>query len=48
MKRAFFINGERYEGSFDDASLIEALRFAARVGVGARMPKRHQPRPRAH
>jgi protein-disulfide isomerase len=44
----FFINGERYEGSFDDESLIEALRFAAQVGSGARAPKGHQPRPRAH
>jgi protein-disulfide isomerase len=27
----FFINGERYEGSFDDESLIDAMRFAARA-----------------
>jgi protein-disulfide isomerase len=44
----FFINGERYEGSFDDESLIEALRFAAQAHLGGHMPKGHQPAPRAH
>jgi protein-disulfide isomerase len=43
----FFINGERFEGNFDDESLIEALRFAGQVAAGARMQKGHQPRPGA-
>lgn len=45
---SFFINGEPYEGSFDDESLIEALRFAAQGHArhAARAP--HAPRPRAH
>jgi len=30
---SFFINGEPYEGSFDDEALIEALRFAAQAGT---------------
>jgi protein-disulfide isomerase len=44
----FFINGERYEGNYDDESLIEALRFAGQVAAGARIPKGDQPRPRTH
>lgn len=45
---SFFINGEPYEGGFDDESLIDALRFAAQAG-GAHVRKGHQaPRPRAH
>lgn len=45
---SFFINGEPYEGSFDDDSLIEALRFAAQGHArhAARTP--HTSRPRAH
>jgi protein-disulfide isomerase len=45
----FFINGEKYEGSFDDESLIEALRFAQQVASAPHAPKgHHAPRPRAH
>jgi protein-disulfide isomerase len=41
----FFINGERYEGSYDEDSLTEALRFAASAGR-VPPPRAHQPRPR--
>jgi protein-disulfide isomerase len=45
---SFFINGEPYEGSFDDEALIEALRFAAQARA-PHVTKGHQaPRPRAH
>jgi protein-disulfide isomerase len=44
----FFINGEKYEGSFDDESLIEALRFAAQAGAPHVTKGHHAPRPRAH
>ncbi|ALK95615.2 MULTISPECIES: thioredoxin domain-containing protein [unclassified Massilia] len=45
---SFFINGEPYEGSFDDEALIDALRFAAQARA-PHVPKgRHAPRPRAH
>ena len=37
---SFFINGEPYEGSFDDESLIDALRFAAQVRA-PHVPKGH-------
>jgi protein-disulfide isomerase len=42
----FFINGERYEGSFDEESLVEALRMAARAAAGVHLPKGkgHHPR----
>jgi protein-disulfide isomerase len=45
---SFFINGEQYEGGYDDESLIEALRFAARAGVAHAPKGHHAPRPRAH
>jgi protein-disulfide isomerase len=45
---SFFINGEPYEGSLDDESLIEALRFAARAHPPHVTKGRHAPRPRAH
>lgn len=45
---SFFINGEPYEGSFDDESLIEALRFAAQARVPHATKGHHAPRPRAH
>jgi len=45
---SFFINGELYEGSFDDESLIDALRFAA-LARAPRVRKEHPvPRQRAH
>ena len=44
---SFFIDGEPYEGGFDDESLIDALRFAAQ-GRAAHVTKSHAPRPRAH
>jgi protein-disulfide isomerase len=45
---SFFINGEPYEGSFDDESLIDALRSAAQTHA-PHVPKgQHAPRPRAH
>ena len=45
---SFFINGEPYEGSFDDESLIDALRFAAQARA-PRVTKGHPaPGPRAH
>jgi protein-disulfide isomerase len=45
---SFFINGEPYEGSFDDEALIEALRFAAQAGARHAARGHHAPRPRAH
>lgn len=44
----FFIDGELYEGSFDDEALIEALRFAARARAALATKGHHAPRPRAH
>ena len=44
----FFINGERYEGSFDDESLIDALRFAAQARAPHATRGHHVPRPKAH
>jgi protein-disulfide isomerase len=45
----FFINGERYEGAYDEESLLEALRIAATAGPAhAHTAKGHRaPRPRA-
>lgn len=43
----FFINGERYEGSFDDESLIDAMRFAARAHA-PHVTTHHAGRPKAH
>ena len=45
---SFFINGEPYEGSFDDESLIDALRFAAQARSPHVTKGQHAPRPRAH
>jgi protein-disulfide isomerase len=45
---SFFINGEPYEGSFDDESLIDALRFAAQARAAHARKGHHAPRPRAH
>jgi len=45
---SFFINGEPYEGSFDDEALIEALRIAAQAPAPHVTKGRHAPRPRAH
>jgi protein-disulfide isomerase len=45
---SFFINGEPYAGSFDDESLIEALRFAAQARAAHATKGHHAPRPRAH
>ena len=45
---SFFINGEPYEGGFDDESLIDALRFAAQAGAAHVSKGHHAPRPRAH
>ncbi|MGZ5198186.1 MAG: DsbA family protein [Telluria sp.] len=45
---SFFINGEPYEGSFDDESLIEALRFAAQARAPHVTKGNHAPRTRAH
>jgi protein-disulfide isomerase len=45
---SFFINGEPYEGGFDDESLIDALRFAAQAHVPHATKGRHAPRPGAH
>lgn len=45
---SFFINGEPYEGSYDDEALIEALRFAAQARAPHVMKGHHAPRPRAH
>jgi protein-disulfide isomerase len=45
---SFFINGEPYEGSYDDEALIEALRFAAQAGARHATKGHHAPRPRAH
>ncbi|HEU4853319.1 MAG TPA: thioredoxin domain-containing protein [Telluria sp.] len=45
---SFFINGEPYEGSFDDEALIDALRFAAQAHA-PHVPKGHHvPGRRAH
>jgi protein-disulfide isomerase len=44
----FFINGEQYEGSYDDEALIEALRFAAQARAPHVTKGHHAPRPRAH
>jgi protein-disulfide isomerase len=43
----FFINGERYEGYFDDESLIDALRFAAQ-GPALHAAGPYAPWPKAH
>ncbi|MDB5919440.1 MAG: hypothetical protein JWR40_3674 [Massilia sp.] len=45
---SFFINGEPYEGGFDDESLIDALRFAAQARAPHPTKGHHAPRPRAH
>ena len=45
---SFFINGEPYEGSFDDESLIDALRFAAQARAPHVAAGLHVPGPRAH
>lgn len=45
---SFFINGEPYEGSFDDESLIDALRFAAQASATHVTKGHHVPGPRAH
>ena len=45
---SFFVNGEPYEGSFDDESLIDALRFAAQTRGPHVTKGRHAARPRAH
>jgi len=45
---SFFIDGEPYEGAFDDESLIDALRFAARGRAAHATKAPHAPRPRAH
>lgn len=46
---SFFINGEPYEGSYDDEALIEALRFAAQATHAAPAARgHHAARPRAH
>jgi protein-disulfide isomerase len=45
---SFFINGEPYEGSYDDEALIEALRFAAQARAPHVTKGHHTPRPRAH
>lgn len=45
---SFFINGEPYEGSYDDEALIEALRFAAQARAAHAPKGHHAQRPRAH
>jgi protein-disulfide isomerase len=45
---SFFINGEPYEGNFDDESLIDALRFAAQARAPHVTKGHHAPRPTAH
>jgi protein-disulfide isomerase len=45
---SFFINGEPYEGGFDDEPLIDALRFAAQGRAPHVTKGRHAPQPRAH
>jgi len=45
---SFFINGEPYEGSFDDEALIEALRFAARARGAHAARGQHAQGPQAH
>jgi protein-disulfide isomerase len=42
---SFFINGEPYEGDFDDESLIDALRFAAQARAPHVRKGQHAPRP---
>ena len=44
----FFINGEQYGGSFDDESLIDALRFAAQARATHVTTGHHVPGSRAH
>ncbi|MFL6672382.1 MAG: DsbA family protein [Massilia sp.] len=43
----FFINGERYEGGYDEDSLTEALRFAAGGAAMHTLSQGDQVRPRA-
>lgn len=45
---SFFINGEPYEGGFDDEQLIDALRSAARAHAPRMTEGHHASRPRAH
>jgi protein-disulfide isomerase len=45
---SFFINGEPYEGSFDDESLIDTLRFAAQARAPHTTKGLHVRGPRAH
>lgn len=45
---SFFINGEPYEGSYDDEALIDALRFAAQAGAAHATRAHRGARPRAH
>lgn len=45
---SYFINGEPYEGSYDDEALIEALRFAAQAHAPHATRPQHGARPRAH
>lgn len=45
---SFFINGEPYEGSFDDESLIDALHFAAQSRATHVTKGYPVPGPRAH
>ena len=45
---SFFIDGEPYEGGFDDESLIDALRFAAQGRAAHATKGPHAARPRAH
>jgi protein-disulfide isomerase len=45
---SFFINGEPYEGSFDDESLIDAVRSAAQARPPHRGQGRQASQPRAH
>jgi protein-disulfide isomerase len=44
----FFINGEQYEGSYDDEALIEALRFAAQARTPHAARGHQAARPRPH
>jgi protein-disulfide isomerase len=44
----FFINGERYEAGFDDESLIDAMRFAARAHASHATRGHHAPPPKVH
>jgi len=45
---SYFINGEPYEGSYDDEALIEALRFAAQAHAPHATRPQQGTRPRAH